>query len=301
MPRSFIEVNVRNVRDAHLPISAAHPIPLRQLVQHISQHRPPRRKQRQPRPHQFRRAEQIQLPPQFPVITRLRFLLLLQIRLQLLFGRKRHPINPRQHLPLLVPPPIRPRNPRQLPRPHLRQILQMRPLTQIRKQHLLLPRIPEVIERNLLFFRQILNQFHLILLPVLPRPCQRLRPRHLPTHHLAPPRDDSPHPLLNLLQVRISHLLPTEVHIIIKPIFNCRPHPKGCSRIKLLHRRRHHMAQRMSHLFGLFFHGFILSAVSGLILRRPTSPPLGFRPPAFIPPIIPHYAIISPRVANSVG
>ena len=271
MPRSFIEVNVRNVRNTHLPIPAAHPIPLRQLVQHISQHRPPRRKQRQPRPHQVRRAEQIQLPPQLPVVARLRLLLLLQIRLQFLFGCKRHPINPRQHLPFLVPPPIRPRNPRQLPRPHLRQILQVRPLTQVRKQHLFLSRIPKIIERNFLFFRQILNQLHLILLSAFSRPFQRLRPRHLPTHHLAPPRDDSPHLLLNLLQVRIGHLLPTEVHVVIKSVLNRRSYPKGCCWIKLLHRRRHHMAQRMSHLFGLFFHGFILSAVSGLILRRPTS------------------------------
>src|SRR5512132_1819714 len=61
----------------------------------------------EPGPQLLREGEQVQLAPELPVIAALRLLHPVEIRLQVLLGRPRGPVDPLEHGTRLVAPPVR--------------------------------------------------------------------------------------------------------------------------------------------------------------------------------------------------
>jgi hypothetical protein len=60
----------------------------------------------QPRPGQLLDGKQIELLAQHAMVALLRFFQLLQVRVKILLGKKRRPVNPLQLRILLIPQPI---------------------------------------------------------------------------------------------------------------------------------------------------------------------------------------------------
>ena len=143
-----------NMRREYLLIPPLRKLLGKKLLHFLTDNRPIRRPHHQSRPHFVVDEEQIQFPPQFPVVSQLRLLDLLQIGLQLILFRERRPIEPLKLGILLVAPVIRPGHGEQLEGLHLARALHMSPGTQIGK-------LTVAVETNRLTLRDVGQPPHL--------------------------------------------------------------------------------------------------------------------------------------------
>ena len=213
MAADLIELGVRQIGGVHVvvaePLFQVDDVPL----QDPPHRRAPRQPQGQPLADLLHRGEELQLPPQLAVIPPFGLLQAGQIRVERFLGGKRDPVDALEHLPVLVPPPVRAGGAEQLDRLDPAGGRQMGT-----PAHVLEPVLAVEAHR---IVGNPLEQFGLVCFPAaLERPNRVVPPDGDPLDRLVALRQLA-HPRLDRLQI-LGRKRPADVEVIVEPVLDRR-------------------------------------------------------------------------------